>query len=65
MELTSQNITRVQFTLNHHNVIVENMTLEGFKYNNDKNVLTPQDRRPGKWAQALRKWKSDRGISDD
>ena len=25
----------------------------------------PEDRRPGKWAQALRKWKSVRGIPDD
>ena len=48
-----------------YHVIVENVTLDGFKYNNDKKILTPEDRRQGKWAQALKKWKSDRGISDD
>lgn len=48
-----------------YHVIVENVTLDGFKYNNDKKILTPEDRRPGKWAQALKKWKSDRRISDD
>ena len=51
-------------TEGHYHVIIENVTLEGFKYNNDKEILTPKDARPGKWAHALRKWKSDRGISD-
>ena len=48
-----------------YHVIVENVTLDGFKYNNDKKILTPEDRRPGKWAQALKKWKSDRGIAPE
>jgi hypothetical protein len=52
-------------TEGHYHVIIENVTLEGFKYNNDKKILTPQDARPGKWWRALKKWKSDRGISDE
>jgi len=52
-------------TEGHYHVIIENVTLEGFKYNNDKKILTPNDSRPGKWAHALRKWKSERGISDE
>ena len=46
-----------------YRVIIENVTLEGFKHNNDKKVLTPEDTRPGKWAEELRKWKAARGIS--
>ena len=46
-----------------YRVIVENVTLEGFKHNKDKKILTPDDARPGKWAQELRKWKAARGIS--
>lgn len=52
-------------TQGHYRVIIEDVTLEGFKYNNDKKILTSKDSRPGKWAHALRKWKSDRGISDE
>lgn len=52
-------------TEGHYRVIVENVTLEGFQYNNDTEILTPKDTRPGKWWQALEKWKSDRGISDE
>jgi hypothetical protein len=52
-------------TEGHYRVIVEDVTLDGFKYNNDKKILTPEDARPGKWWQALQKWKSDRGISDE
>ena len=47
-----------------YHVIVENVTLEGFQYNKDKEILTPADARPGKWAQELKKWKFDRGITD-
>ena len=52
-------------TEGHYRVIIEDVTLEGFKYNNDKKILTSKDSRPGKWAHALRKWKSDKGISDN
>ena len=52
-------------TAGAYHVIVENVTLDGFKYNNDKKILTPEDRRPGKWWQALKEWESDRGISDE
>lgn len=48
-----------------YHVNIENVTLEGFEYNKDKKILTPEDTRPGKWAHALRKWKSDRGISEE
>lgn len=49
----------------HYNVIVENVTMEGFKYNADKPILTPEHARPGKWARALKEWKFGRGISDE
>ena len=52
-------------TEGHYHVIVEHVTLDGFKYNNDKTILTPKDARPGKWWQTLDQWKSDRGISDE
>jgi len=52
-------------TEGHYRVIIENVTMEGFKYNNDKKILTPKDSRPGKWWQALRQWKSERGIADE
>jgi hypothetical protein len=48
-----------------YQVIIENVTMEGFKYNNDKMILTPDDVRPGKWAHLLRDWKAERGISDE
>jgi len=48
----------------HFKVRVENVTMEGFKYNADKPILTAEDERPGKWGQALQKWKADRGIAD-
>jgi len=48
-----------------YHVIVENVTLNGFKYNNDRKILTPEDTRPGKWWQALDKWKSAREISEE
>ena len=50
-------------TNGHYQVIIENVTLEGFKYNTDKKILTPEDFRPGKWALELRKWKTAKGIS--
>ena len=50
------------YTNGTYRVDIENVTLEGFKYNAEKKILTPEDARPGKWAQALRKWKSDRDI---
>ncbi len=50
------------YTNGTYRVDIENVTLEGFKYNADKKILTPEDARPGKWGQALRKWKADRGI---
>ena len=49
----------------HYDVIVENVTMEGFKYNADKPILTEADIPSGKWANAVSKWKSDRGISDN
>jgi hypothetical protein len=51
-------------TEGHYHVIIENVTVEGFKYNNDKKILTPKDSRPGKWGHALKKWKADRGIAE-
>ena len=42
----------------HYHVHIENVTMEGFKYNADKPILTDGDERPGKWAEELRKWKA-------
>jgi hypothetical protein len=41
----------------HYDVIVENVTMEGFKYNADKPILTEADIPPGKWGTAVNKWK--------
>jgi len=43
----------------HYDVIVENVTMEGFKYNADKPILTEADIPSGKWATAVSKWKSE------
>jgi hypothetical protein len=44
----------------HYRIRIENVTMEGFKYNADRTVLTGRDARPGKWAHELRKWKAER-----
>ena len=49
-------------TEGHFKVIIENVIMEGFKNNNDKPILKPEDARPGKWAQELRKWKELKGL---
>ena len=36
------------YTNGTYRVDIENVTLEGFKYNADKKILTPEDARPGK-----------------
>ncbi|MBN2476701.1 MAG: hypothetical protein JXB62_18970 [Pirellulales bacterium] len=46
----------------HYHVIIDNVTMEGFKYHVDKPILTDEDERPGEWGEELRKWKEDRGI---
>ena len=43
-----------------YHITIENVTLEGFKYNADKPILTSTDSRPGKWGDELRKWKAAR-----
>ncbi|MEX0320844.1 MAG: hypothetical protein AB3N63_01715 [Puniceicoccaceae bacterium] len=50
------------YTEGHYTVQLENISMEGFKYNNDKPVLKPADQRPGKWGQEVRKWKAARGL---
>ncbi|MCK5173257.1 MAG: hypothetical protein KAR47_07690 [Planctomycetes bacterium] len=45
-----------------YHIKIENVTFEGFKYNTDKNILTPEDFRPGKWPDELRKWKERKGT---
>ncbi len=49
----------------HYNVIVKNVTMEGFKYNADKPILTEADMPSGKWARAVSEWKSGHGISEE
>ena len=39
------------------------MTMEGFKHYTDKPILNEEDLLRGKWAAALRQWKSDHGAS--
>lgn len=46
----------------HYHVDIENVTMEGFKYNADKPILTDEDVRPGKWADALKQWKAATGF---
>ena len=38
--------------------MIENVTMGGFKYNEDKPILTETDERPGKWGEELRKWRA-------
>jgi hypothetical protein len=47
-----------------YKVVNRNVTLEGFKCNTDKPILTPENLLPGTWAAALRKGKANRGIPD-
>jgi len=42
-----------------YRVVIENVTMEGFTYNADKPILTPEDFRPGKWPAELKKWEAD------
>lgn len=49
----------------HYDVIVENVTMEGFRYNAERPILTEADLPSGKWANAVKKWKSDYGVSDE
>ena len=49
-------------TEGNYEVIIENVTQQGFTHNVHKPILTPQDTRPGRWAQVFKKWKSERGI---
>ncbi len=52
-------------TEGHYRIRIENVSMEGFKYNSEKPVLTPADSRPGKWAVALRKWKADKELKEE
>lgn len=52
-----------KMTTEQERAYIENVTMEGFKYNTDKPILTPADARPGKWGQELRNWKAAKGIS--
>jgi hypothetical protein len=45
-----------------YHVIIENVTMQGFKYNADNPILTEEDAPEGKWGNAVRQWKADRGI---
>jgi hypothetical protein len=45
-------------TWGHYHVRIENVTMEGFKYNADKPILTDEDEHQGRWAEELRKWKA-------
>ncbi len=47
----------------HYDMIIENVTMEGFKYNADKPILTKEDFPKGKWASAVSQWKADYGVS--
>ena len=48
----------------HYNVLIENVTMEGFKYNNDKPTLTEVDMPTGKWGRPLQKWRDQYGVSN-
>lgn len=42
----------------HFHIDIENVTMEGFKHNADKPILTLADQPEGKWHHALREWKA-------
>ncbi|WP_419194038.1 hypothetical protein [Novipirellula herctigrandis] len=48
-----------------YEMIIENVTMEGFKYNADKPIMTEADFPKGKWGVAVSKWKTDHGVSDE
>lgn len=49
-------------TAGHYHIEVENVTMEGFKHNKRKPVLTEADERPGKWGTELKEWKAKHGV---
>ncbi|TWU38222.1 right-handed parallel beta-helix repeat-containing protein [Novipirellula artificiosorum] len=51
-------------TEGHYKVIVEDVTMEDFKYNADKPIMTERDSPSGKWGAAVAKWKSEHGVSN-
>ncbi|TWT81429.1 Iota-carrageenase precursor [Planctomycetes bacterium CA13] len=55
----------VDSSADQYDMIIENVTMEGFKYNADKPILTEADFPKGKWGAAVSKWKSDHGISGE
>jgi len=50
-------------TEGHFEVLIENVTMDGFKYNSDKPILTEKDTRPGKWPLEIKKWGEAHGRS--
>lgn len=46
-------------TEGYYSIHVENVTMEGFKYNADKPILTGEDVRSGKWPEEVEKWKKE------
>ncbi|WP_283434116.1 glycosyl hydrolase family 28-related protein [Neorhodopirellula lusitana] len=51
-------------TAGHYDMIIENVTMEGFKYNNDKPIMTEADVPPGNWGAEVRQWKTEHGVPD-
>lgn len=52
-------------TAGHYDMIIENVTMEGFKYNADKPIMTEADVPKGNWGAEVRKWRSDHGVSEE
>lgn len=42
-----------------YDVIIENVTMDGFKYYNNKPILTDSDEREGKWGNVFEQWQLD------
>ncbi|WP_044210488.1 hypothetical protein [Flammeovirga sp. OC4] len=57
--LTGPSISAVNNHAETYTVTVENVTMEGFKYNNDKKILTAENAPSGDRWKIWAKWKSD------
>lgn len=47
-----------------YKVILENISQEGFKYNTNKNILTPKDEKEGSWSKTFKTWMAENRKSD-
>lgn len=51
-------------TEGRYEVIVENVTCEGFKYNKKQKIVSQKDYRPAKWGDTFARWKEKVGTRE-